>query len=254
MKHSDTIAHLAAALVKASSELKPVVKDRVNPHFKNTYATLDAITEAVRPVLSKHGLTVLQGATVPETSAGVLTGFVLETMVLHASGEWLTNGVFMPIDKPSAQGAGSAITYGRRYGLAALLGLTSDEDDDGETATNHAPATRAASPYTAAPAPAPKAPAPAKRAAPTDPSAKLTGALGFVMPFGKTKGTQLGLIPPGDLESAIKWVQDRAPDKFGDFVHAAEAVLAGISVPTSADSFEGLPPDADDADDDLPFS
>jgi len=246
MKHSDTIALLAAALVKASSELKPVVKDRVNPHFKNKYATLDAITEAVRPILGKHGLTVLQGATVPETNAGVLTGFVLETMILHASGEWLTNGVFMPIDKASAQGAGSAITYGRRYGLAALLGLTSDEDDDGETATNHAPApARAATPN--------NAPAPAKRAAPTDPSAKLAGALGFVMPFGKTKGTQLGLIPPGDLESAIKWVQDKAPDKFGDFVNAAEAVLAGISVPTSGDSFEGFPPEPNEDDSDLPF-
>ena len=153
MKHSESIASLAAALVKASGEMKPIVKDRTNPHFKNKYATLDAITEAVRPVLARHGLTVVQGAVAPDSDQGHLTGFAVETMVIHASGEWISNAVFMPIDKASAQASGSAISYGRRYGLSALLGLTTDEDDDGEMAVNHAPRAAAAPIANRAPSP-----------------------------------------------------------------------------------------------------
>lgn len=233
MKHSESIAHLAAALVKASGTLKPVVKDATNPHFRNRYATLDAITESVRPTLAAHGLAVVQGSTMPETNEGVIMGFSLETMLVHSSGEWLSNAVYIPIEKPSAQGAGSAISYGRRYGLAALLGLTTDEDDDGETATNHAPRPQAT---TAAKTERVKGPAPT-------PAAKSGAAADFVMPFGKTKGTPLGQMDPLDLESAIKWVHDKAPGKFGDFVNAAEAVLASLGDPVPVDV----------ADDDLPF-
>jgi hypothetical protein len=135
MKASETVAAVGKALAAAQAEIKTVAKDRTNPHFKNRYATLDAIMEAVRPVLAKHGLSIVQGCTIPSEVDGRLTGFAVETMVLHASGEYLSNMVYMPLAKQSAQDAGSALTYGRRYGVSALLSLATDDDDDGEQAT-----------------------------------------------------------------------------------------------------------------------
>lgn len=128
MQHSETIGKLAEALAKAQAELKAVAKDRTNPHFKNRYATLDAILDTIRPTLAKHGLSVVQG---------VITygeGEAVETTLVHSSGEWIRNYVPMKIGKQDAQGVGSALTYGRRYGVSALLALSTDEDDDGEQA------------------------------------------------------------------------------------------------------------------------
>lgn len=148
MKHSESIAALAPALVKASAELKAIHKDRENSHFRNRYATLDAIVESVRPVLAKHGLAVVQGATAPlSREDGLVAGFVVETMLVHTSGEFLISSAVMPLVKADPQSAGSALTYGRRYGLSALLSLATDDDDDAETAQ---PA-RTAAPAQAAP-------------------------------------------------------------------------------------------------------
>jgi hypothetical protein len=137
MKVSETgIANLAAALAKAQGEIKSIAKDRTNPHFKNRYATLDAILETVRPTLAKHGLALVQGATAPSyDEAGRVTAIVVETMLVHASGEHLTNGCVIPIAKLDPQAAGGAMTYGRRYGVSALLALATDEDDDGNVAS-----------------------------------------------------------------------------------------------------------------------
>ena len=144
MKTSDTLANLAPALAKAQGELKAIQKDATNPHFRNTYASLDTILESVRPVLAKHGLSLVQGAVAPHTDEnGVIRSFVVETMLLHASGEYLTNAAIMPLGKPDAQGAGGALTYGRRYGVSALLALATEEDDDGNTASRPKPAVKA---------------------------------------------------------------------------------------------------------------
>ena len=128
MRHSEGIAQLAAALASAQSELRSIAKDRTNPHFRNRYATLDAIMDTVRPVLAAHGLSVVQGV---EESAGDVRGVTVETMLLHKSGEWVASSVFMPLAKADPQGVGSAMTYGRRYGVSAMLALATDEDDDG---------------------------------------------------------------------------------------------------------------------------
>lgn len=128
MQHSDTIGKLADALAKAQAEIKAIGKDRTNPHFKNRYATLDAILDTIRPTLAKHGLSVVQGA------SDTTTGFNVETWLVHSSGEYIANVVAVPVSKQDAQGVGSALTYGRRYGVSALLALSTDEDDDGEQA------------------------------------------------------------------------------------------------------------------------
>ena len=136
MKHSESITKLAVALVAAQGELKAVGKDAVNPHFKNRYASLDSIIDTVRPVLARHNLAVVQGAGVPETNEhGQLVGFAVETMLIHSSGEWLSNAAVVPVVKSDAQGAGGALTYGRRYGLSALLALATEDDDDGNAAS-----------------------------------------------------------------------------------------------------------------------
>lgn len=127
IQHSDSVAALAAALAKAQGEVENAHKDAKNPHFRSSYATLAEILNTVRPVLAKHGLSVVQ---MPGFAEGVVT---VDTMLMHASGEWIRSTVGAPAQKADPQGVGSAITYLRRYSLAAVCGIA-QEDDDGEAA------------------------------------------------------------------------------------------------------------------------
>lgn len=144
MNQSDSITKIAPALVAAQAAIKPIPKDGKNPAFRSRYATLDGIMEAVRPILAANHLAILQGATLPETDeAGRLYAVSVRTRLLHTSGEWFDTTTRVPVAKGDAHGLGSAITYGRRYGVQSLLALTADEDDDGNaaaTGTNRAPA------------------------------------------------------------------------------------------------------------------
>jgi hypothetical protein len=133
MMQSEKINELVAALVKVHNEIEPITKDRTNPHFKNRYATLDAINDTVRPILTKHGLAIVQGGTPSER------GISVRTMLLHTSGQWIASVFEMPMEKPTAQSVGSAITYGRRYGISAILALSTEEDDDGHAASQKKP-------------------------------------------------------------------------------------------------------------------
>lgn len=120
---------LAAALVALGAEIENVTKDRANPFYKSTYATLGAIIDASRPLLAKHGLVVSQ-------TTGVTDGTLLvRTMVIHKSGQFIDG--FYPLKpvKDDPQGYGSAMTYARRYCMAAILGIT-QEDDDGNHASH----------------------------------------------------------------------------------------------------------------------
>lgn len=143
MKQSESIAKLAVALVAAQGELRPITKDAKNPHFNSKFASLDGIIEQVRPILASHGLAVVQGTTTPESDANAkATAFTVETTILHESGEWVRTAVMIPLQKADPQGAGSALTYGRRYGLSAALSLATDEDDDGNNGSKPAKAQR----------------------------------------------------------------------------------------------------------------
>jgi hypothetical protein len=125
---SEAIGDLAAALAKAHAEIHAVKKDAANPFFKSKYATLDAVVDAVKPPLLKEGIVILQG--VQDADGGV----AVETMLLHKSGQWISSTLRLPATKEDAQGYGSAISYGRRYGLMAICGVPA-EDDDGNAAT-----------------------------------------------------------------------------------------------------------------------
>jgi len=127
---------LAAALVKARSEMHAIAKDSVNPAFKSKYASLEAWIETTVPILNQHDLTLVQGVVAPDRDEhGKLTAFTVRTTLLHVSGETLVSDVVMPVAKCDPQGVGAAITYGRRYGLSMTLGLATDEDDDGNSAS-----------------------------------------------------------------------------------------------------------------------
>lgn len=139
MKQSDSISKLTTALVTVQQHVTPVAKDATNPHFKNRYASLDAIMESVRPLLAGHGLSIIQGGAGPVSDVnGAICGVSVETMLVHTSGEYVSSILVLPLEKASAQAVGSAVTYGRRYGVAALLALTTEEDDDGNVATANA--------------------------------------------------------------------------------------------------------------------
>ena len=225
MKHSESITKLAAALVKAHGEIRGVTKDSTNPHFGSRYTSLDATMDMVRPILAKNGLAVVQGATVPETDGGGIKNFSLETMLLHESGEWMSNAVTIPVEKANAQGVGSGLSYARRYGVSALLALSSDEDDDGNGATS-APAKRQPQKGPER-VPAPKAePKPTSKPEAWD--GQLPSALAYKLPFKASKlfGTPLGEMAVEDLAKARAWASSQGDEKYAEFIGRADAVLA----------------------------
>lgn len=127
---SETIGALATALAEAQGELEPAEKNAsaiVSGQTKRTYADLASVFEVLRKALPKHGLAVTQSL-LPSDH-----GFVrVKTTLLHKSGEWLSSECTMPCDRQGGiQGMGSAITYARRYSISALIGVVSDDDDDG---------------------------------------------------------------------------------------------------------------------------
>jgi hypothetical protein len=128
MERSETIGKLSEALAKAQGEMKPASFDAQNPHFRSRYATLASIMEACRAALSRNQIAVVQGTSVVEDRV------IVTTMLIHASGEFISDQLSMNITKDSPQAIGSAITYARRYSLASLVGVVSDEDDDAEAA------------------------------------------------------------------------------------------------------------------------
>jgi hypothetical protein len=171
---------LAAALAAFQAERPRVVKDATNTHFRNTYATLDAFEAAVLPALGRHGLAWTCLPTF--TDDGVL---VLRGRLLHArSGEALE--CVWPLGGGGPQALGSAVTYGRRYCLGAVVGVSADEDDDGNAATGAHESSRARRSGPAQPEPDPwAAPAPApvreRASAPTSASSAQLGKLGALM-------------------------------------------------------------------------
>lgn len=127
MTKSESIKELATALCKFQAQVEGAKKTSDNPFYKSKYADLGEIWKTIREPLTANGLSVTQ--TFEVCDAGFVT---VETTLLHTSGEWLGGRLTLPLTKNDPQQMGSAITYGRRYALAAILGIH-QEDDDGET-------------------------------------------------------------------------------------------------------------------------
>lgn len=125
---SQTIGKIAEALAKAQAKFDNARKSATNPHLKSKYADLASVREAVSKPLAEQGIAVVQTME-PHGAAGVC----VVTTMMHSSGEWIRGRCFLPVPegKNPAQAFGSALTYARRYSLAAICGIAADEDDDG---------------------------------------------------------------------------------------------------------------------------
>lgn len=126
MNKSESIVKLAAALCAFQSEVENVKKDATNPFFKSKYATLDSIWDEVRPLLKKHKLALSQFP----SGDGELT-----SILLHESGEYIEYSAKMSIKEQTPQSQGSSISYMRRYAMSSILGIVTEEDDDGNAAS-----------------------------------------------------------------------------------------------------------------------
>ena len=127
MKQSEAIDKLATALVKAQAAMGGAVKDSNNPFFNSKYADLGSVVKAVKEPFADNGLSYVQFPYSSERGVGVTT------RLMHTSGQWLESEFVLPMTKVDPQGAGSAITYARRYALQSIAGIPT-ADDDGEAA------------------------------------------------------------------------------------------------------------------------
>lgn len=243
---------IALALVKAISEVGTgVTADATNPFHKNTYATLGAHLEATKGVFAKHGLAIVQFPHGDGNQVGV------NTMVIHKDGGYIQNYVTIPVASEGFKGqdAGSLFSYLRRYALAAVAGLATTDDDaeSDRVVRTSAPAAKTVVAKTVAAGAGARAmlaaaPAPAVRAVITagdiDPS--------MVLPFGRSKGLQIGELAVDDLSYWANTWEPRPFEKTGrvsekdlKLKRTAKALYANAS---------GAPTEAADAPaDDVPF-
>ena len=127
MKTSESINELGAALAKAQADIKDAAKDRQGYGYK--YADLATVLQIVRPALAAQGIAVLQ-----DTQTMTDGHVAVATRLLHSSGQWIESDLLiLPIEAKKglsqAQCAGSVVTYARRYSLAALVGISQEDDD-----------------------------------------------------------------------------------------------------------------------------
>lgn len=123
-------SNIAAALAKAQAEMGKAIKESTNPAFRSKYADLGNVMDACLPALNRHNIAVIQ----PIVSD--VDGRFVKTILIHESGETLECAVPLIVGKNDMQGLGSAITYGRRYGLMSMAGIA-PEDDDGNAAAKN---------------------------------------------------------------------------------------------------------------------
>lgn len=127
MNHSESIIKLSEALCKAQKNFKTALKKKINPYFHSKYADYTEILQCVKEPLNNEGITILQP----------IKDDIVETILLHESGEYISSStkIYNISNKP--QDYGSAITYARRYALSSILAIDSDNDDDGNIANGN---------------------------------------------------------------------------------------------------------------------
>ncbi len=143
---SESIKEIAAALAKAQAKIKGAIKDSSNPYFKSSYADLASVWDACNEQLTANGLSITQTMKLHEGDSEITETaekkvvkkqkqLMLITTLLHASGEFIRSEYPIKPVKNDPQSHGSAITYARRYCLAAIAGVCALDDDDGGVAT-----------------------------------------------------------------------------------------------------------------------
>ena len=181
---SEKIDLLAKALCKMQSQLTGALKDSKNPFFNSSYADLESVWDSIRKPLTENGLSVSQ---IPCESSGGAPA--LETILMHESGQFISNIVPVISQKNDPQGYGSAFTYFRRYALAAMVGQI-QVDDDSEGSMNRQNQS--------------KTPKTAQVERSNNPSGV------YIIPFGKFKGKGLGEVNAEDLKSYAEYIRQTA--------------------------------------------
>jgi hypothetical protein len=137
MKYSQSIKEISAAFNLAQKELKNIAQTKENPFYHSSYAPLNKIIDEVKPILNKNGISILQDI------SSIDNMMIVSTILLHTSGEWIQqDGMALPLEKQTGQAAGIAVTYGRRYSLSALLGISSEDDNDGNISNDESTITK----------------------------------------------------------------------------------------------------------------
>lgn len=250
MTTSEAINELAAALSKAQAAMKGAAKDSENPHFRSKYADLASVRDACWKPLTDHGLSVVQSPRLVGSEQGYVVE--LETRLMHSSGQWMADVAATPIQKTDAQGVGSAVTYLRRYALAAFAGIAPEDDDGNAASESHAPAQ------------APRAPAPSHDAAGTPHDLRIRtvtqktisgGRLQWTVTFSDgVVATTINerLAMKADNACTDKSVVTRELEQKGRFTN-----LTGLHVTSDAPANAPLPMPDDDipviSDNDIPF-
>lgn len=128
MTTSEQVDKIFPALIKAQSEMGKAKKDCNNPFYKSKYADLNQLIELTKEILFSNKMAIIQS---PEGSGNTAS---INCRIIHESGQWMEGTITLPLAKNDPQQAGSAITYARRYQLAALFNIA-QEDDDGNNAS-----------------------------------------------------------------------------------------------------------------------
>lgn len=130
MNQSQNILNLASALIALQAEMPSPPKNKYvkTGKYGYSYATFESIVKMLQPLLPKHGLSFSQGVEMRGDVPGVTT------LLTHVSGEWRANWIPMSVQEKGMQPLGSALSYAKRYGLPSLLGLVTEDDDDGNSA------------------------------------------------------------------------------------------------------------------------
>lgn len=194
------IGQLATALAKAQEGIRSAAKTSVNPHYGSRYADLASVWAACRESLTRNGLSVVQMPNYDPNDGCVS----VTTILLHTSREYILSTARAPITKADPQAVGSAITYLRRYALAAFVGVAPD-DDDGEAASH--PSESHAEEVVHETTTPQLAPVP-------------------VWPMGKSKGKPLGKLTDDELEQGRQWCVDRDTKKYARLIQQIDAELS----------------------------
>lgn len=128
MQKSESIKEIAIAMSKVQTKLLAV--ERTSKGYTHNYANLTDVMDLLKKVFPEHGLSYVQSSGATETG-----GLILETILMHISGEWICGE--MPVKLPSnlkadanqLQALGAAISYIRRYALSAMCGVTQVDTD-----------------------------------------------------------------------------------------------------------------------------
>ena len=204
---STEITELAKAMLRVQASLSPALKDRDNPFTHSRYATLNSVMDACRESLLENGIWLAQ---YPVPAPGAALGqLALVSKLTHVeSGQWQSSLMLMPLPKADPQGYGSALTYARRYALSTLLGMVTEDDDDGEKskAGDQPPAARKGKKPTNAVAPAQHTQSPSE-GSPHPLLAQLPKLDGIRYSTVTTQDNRLCIVAEGDTRAKKQLLQ-----------------------------------------------